>query len=65
MLLQTKTWLQCQQRDHLYVFAFHVTLFVFFKKWANLGLVSVYFRPFLVTISIILIEKSLDDVHGI
>jgi len=36
----------------------------FFKKWANPGLFSVYFRPFLITISIIQIEKSLDGVLG-
>ena len=38
---------------------------IFFKKCANPGLFSVYFRPFLITISIILIEKSLDGVLGI
>ena len=34
----------------------------FLKKWANPGLFFVYFRPFLITISIIQIEKSIDGV---
>ena len=37
----------------------------FFKKWANLGLFLFIFRSFLVTISIIQIEKSVDGVLGI
>ena len=37
----------------------------FFKKWANTGLFFVYFRPFLITIWKIQIEKSAADVHGI
>ena len=36
-----------------------------FTKWVKYGLFFVYFRPFLITISIILIEKSLDGVLGI
>ena len=36
-----------------------------FNRWANPGLFFVYFRPFLITISIIQIEKSIDGVHGI
>ena len=35
-----------------------------FKKWANPGLFFVYFRSFLITISI-QIEKSIDGVLGI
>ena len=37
---------------------------VFFKKCANPGLFFVYFRSFLITISI-QIEKSIDGVLGI
>ena len=36
-----------------------------FKKWANIGLFPVYFRPFLITTSTIQIENSLDGVIGI
>ena len=36
----------------------------FLKKWANPGLFFVYFRSFLITISI-QIEKSIDGVLGI
>ena len=36
-----------------------------FKKWANPGLFFVYFCSFLITISIIQIEKSVDGVLGI
>ena len=35
-----------------------------FQKWANPGL-FVYFRPFLIAISIKQIEKSVDGVPGI
>ena len=38
---------------------------LFLKKWASPGLFFVYFRSFLVTISIIQIEKSIDCVLGI
>ena len=34
----------------------------FSKKWANPGLFFVYFRPYLITISIIQIKKSVDVV---
>ena len=37
----------------------------FFKKWAKYRPQYVYFSPFLITISIIQIEKSLDGVLGI
>ena len=37
----------------------------FFKKMANHGLSYVYFRPFLIAISIIQIEKRIDGVLGI
>ena len=40
-------------------------MLLFLKQLANPGLVFVYFCPFLITISIIQIEKSLDGVHGI
>ena len=40
-------------------------LFFFKKKWANPGLFLFIFRSFLVTISIIQIEKSVDGVLGI
>ena len=36
----------------------------FLKKWANPGLFFVYFHPFIITISIIQIEKSVDGVLG-
>ena len=36
-----------------------------FKKWANPDLFFVYFRHFLITISIIQIEKRVDGVLGI
>ena len=35
------------------------------KKWANQRPLVVYFRSFLITISIIQIEKSVDGVLGI
>ena len=38
---------------------------MFFFKWANPGLYFVYLRPFLITISIIRIENSIDGVLGI
>ena len=38
---------------------------IFFLKWANPGIFFVYFRPFLITISIIQIENSVDCVIGI
>ena len=38
---------------------------IFIKKWAYPGLFLVYFRPFLITISIIQIEKSIDGVLGV
>ena len=41
------------------------TLKLFIKKWANPGLFFVYFHYFLITVSIIQIEKSLDGVLGI
>ena len=41
-----------------------VRLSPYFLKWAKHGF-FVYFRPFLVTISIILIEKSINGVLGI
>ena len=45
---------------------FWVTLAeVRFFKWANPGLFLVYFRSFLITISIIQIERSIDGVLGI
>ena len=37
----------------------------FFKKWANPSPFFVYFRNFLITISIVQIEKSIDSVLGI
>ena len=39
----------------------HIPLIIFFK-WAKPGLFFVYFRPFLITISIIQIEKIVDGV---
>ena len=36
-----------------------------FFKWANPGLFLFYFRPFLIIISIIQIEKCVDSVFGI
>ena len=36
-----------------------------FSKWANPGLFVLYSRPFLITISLIQIEKSVDGVLGI
>ena len=42
-----------------------VIVHLFLKKWANPGLFLVYFRSFLITISIIQIEKSVDGVIGI
>ena len=36
-----------------------------FLKWANPGLFFVHFRPFLITISIIQIDKSMYGVLGI
>ena len=44
---------------------FNGTDLFFYKKWANAGLFFVYFRPFLITIPIIQIEKSIDGVLGI
>ena len=41
----------------------NVKLYVF--KWANTGLFLFIFCPFLITISIIQIEKSVDGVLGI
>ena len=38
---------------------------IFIKKWAYHGLFLVYYRPFLITISIIQIEKSIDGVLGV
>ena len=40
-------------------------LFFFLKKWAYPGLFLFIFPSFLVTISIIQIEKSIEGVHGI
>ena len=42
-----------------------MSLFENFFIWANPGLYFVYFRPFLITISILQIEKSVDGVLGI
>ena len=42
-----------------------VIVHLFLKKWANPGLFLVYFRSFLITISIIQIERSIDGVLGI
>ena len=42
-----------------------ITLADSFIKWANPALFFVYFRPLLITISIIQIETSIDGVHGI
>ena len=42
-----------------------ILLFLFFKKIGQSRPLFVYFRPFLITIAIIQIEKSLDGVHGI
>ena len=42
-----------------------MSLFENFFIWANPGLYFVYFRPFLITISILQIEKSIDGVLGI
>ena len=63
---------KCQQRKENFSTIFWpkvgglfclITIFnIFFKKkWADPGLFFVYFRPFLVTISIIQIEKSLSS----
>ena len=54
--------------SHSHLFSFQLYLYpsVFISlKWASPGLFFVYFRPFLVTISIIQIEKSIDGVLGI
>ena len=39
--------------------------FTYFLKKGQSRPLFVYFRPFLITISIILIEKGIDGVHGI
>ena len=51
-----------RQNECLVIVLLHVILF---SKWGNPGLLFVYFCPFLITFSIIQIEKSIDRVLGI
>ena len=62
--IQSNSWLR-QTKHQIGFFIYANIPGLYFNRWANPGLFFVYFRPFLITISIIQIEKSVDGVLGI